>query len=84
MTESVRFTNVCKRTDAVDVHLCSLAGSLGKPALFALYLARGTSVPDEAKHTAGVLFGFCDAKGVQVPRTSASHVGWTLDEEVGL
>ncbi len=70
------------RTPGRDRHLEGLGGSASRACLAALYLSDGRYLPDEAKRN-GVAFGYCNAEGWLCPRTTATHVGWTvLGQEV--
>lgn len=56
------------------------AGTEARPfvEVCSLYLTTGRATPAEAKRD-GCVFGFCDARGVQQPKATATHVGWTVE-----
>lgn len=77
-TEARPFAEVWPRTDRRDQLLVDLVTPAWKFALVALYLTTGRAMPDEAKRD-GCVFGYCDGRGVQQPKASATHVGWTVE-----
>lgn len=77
-TEARPFAEVWPRTDRRDQLLVALVTPAWKFALVALYLTTGRVLPDEAKRD-GCVFGYCDGRGVQQPKASATHVGWTVE-----
>jgi hypothetical protein len=78
-SEDRPFVEVWPRDDHRDRMLRDLVvPSRWKFALVALYLSTGRHMPDEAKRH-GCVFGFCDARGVQRPKVSATHIGWTVE-----
>ena len=74
-----KFTEVWPRTQVREMMLLSLGLPTGPLALVQLYLTTGRSAPPD--HALGCMFGFCNAEGEFVPRTAATHVGWTLATE---
>jgi hypothetical protein len=75
-TEARPFVEVWPRSDRRDHILVELVTPMWKFALANLYLTTGRTLPDEAKRD-GCVFGFCDERGVQQPKATATHVGWT-------
>lgn len=77
-TEVRPFTEVWPRDGRRDDLLVDLVTPAWKFALAGLYLTTGRCIPDEAKRD-GCVFGFCDARGVQQPKATATHIGWTVE-----
>lgn len=74
------FNEVWPRTPQRDDCVRRLAGPCWRIFLSGLYMTTGRFMPDEAKRK-GAYFGFCDAGGQIAPMASATHVGWTVEEE---
>lgn len=81
-TEARPFAEVWPRSEQRDELLVDLVKPTWRFTLAALYLLTGRHMPAEAKRD-GCVFGYCDERGVQQPKATATHVGWTVEPGKG-